>query len=75
MTLGHNVIKRFIAVIYHHPVVISSFFVIELNYRGNYFGMEVNYCGILTLEKVGLKFLLLYFTMVWFYNIGPRSQC
>jgi hypothetical protein len=55
MTLGPNVIKRFTAVIYHHPMVISSFFVIKLNYRGNYSGMEVNYHGILTLEKVCMK--------------------
>jgi hypothetical protein len=36
--------------------------------------MAVNYCGILTLEKVGLE-LLRYFTAVLFYNIGPWAQC
>jgi hypothetical protein len=34
--------------------------------------MAVNYRGILTLEKVGLK-LLRQFTAVLFHNIGPWS--
>ncbi len=52
---GANVIKLFTAVIYHHSMVILSFCVIELYYPENYHGMAVNYHGILTLEKVGLK--------------------
>jgi len=54
---GANVIKLFTAVIYHHSMVIPSFCVIKLYYLGNYCGMAVNYCGILTLEKVGLELL------------------
>jgi hypothetical protein len=34
-------------------MVILSFCVIKLYYPENYFGMAVNYHGILTLEKVG----------------------
>ncbi len=49
--------KLFTAVIYHHSMVISSFCVIKLYYLGNYCGMAVNYCGILTLDKVGLELL------------------
>ncbi len=55
MTPGANVIKLFTAVIYHHSTVIPSFGVIKLHYLGNYCGMAVNYCSILTLEKVGLE--------------------
>jgi hypothetical protein len=51
-------------------MVIPSFCVIKLYYLGNYRGMALNYRGILTLEKVGLK-LLRQFTVVMFYNIGP----
>jgi hypothetical protein len=51
--LGAIVIKLFTAVIYHHSMVILSFFIIKLYYPGNYIGMAVNYHGILTLEKVG----------------------
>jgi len=42
-------------VIYHNSEVISSFCVIKLYYLGNYCGRIVNYWGILTLERVGLK--------------------
>jgi hypothetical protein len=52
---GANVIKHFTAVIYHYSTVISSFCIIKLYYLGNYCGMAVNYCSILTLEKVGLE--------------------
>jgi hypothetical protein len=52
---GANVIKLFAAVIYHHSMVIPSFCVIKLCYPENYHGMAVNYHGILTIEKVGLK--------------------
>jgi hypothetical protein len=52
---GANVIKLFTAVIYHHSMVIPTFRVIKLCYPENYCGMAVNYNGILTLEKVGLK--------------------
>ena len=52
---GDNVIKLFAAVIYHHSMVILSFCVIKLYYPGNCCGMEVNYHGILTQEKVGLE--------------------
>jgi hypothetical protein len=45
MSPGANVIKLFAAVIYHHSMVILSFCVTKLYY----FGMTVNYCGILTL--------------------------
>jgi hypothetical protein len=51
-----NVIKLFTAVIYHHSMVIPSFCVIKLCYSENNYGMAVNYHGILTLEKVGLKY-------------------
>jgi hypothetical protein len=50
-----NVIKLFTTVIYHHSMVIPSFCVIKLCYLENYSGMAVNYDGILTIEKVGLK--------------------
>jgi hypothetical protein len=50
-----NVIKLFTMVIYHHSTIIPSFCVIELYYLGNYNGMAINNCGILTLEKVGLE--------------------
>jgi len=50
-TPGANVIKLFTAVIYHHSMVILSFCVIKLYYPENYRGMEVNYHGILTIEK------------------------
>jgi hypothetical protein len=48
---GAKVIKLFTMVIYPHSVVIPIFFVIKLYYHG----MAVNYCSILTLEKVELK--------------------
>jgi hypothetical protein len=51
---GADVMKLFIAVIYHHSMVIPSFCVIKLYYLGSLSGMAVNYCGILTLEKVRL---------------------
>ncbi len=57
VVLVDNVIKLFTMVIYHHSTVIPSFCVIKLYYLGNYCGMAVNYCGILTLEKVGLELL------------------
>jgi hypothetical protein len=50
---GANVIKLFTAVIYHHSMVILSFYVIKLYYSENYCGMAVNYHSILTLETVG----------------------
>jgi hypothetical protein len=52
-----NIIKLFAAVIYHHSMAIPSFCVIKLYYLGNYCGMAVIYCSILTLEKIGLKLL------------------
>jgi hypothetical protein len=55
MRPGANVIKLFTAVIYHNSTVIPSFSVIKLYYLGHYCGMAVNYCNILTLEKVGLE--------------------
>ncbi len=67
MTPGANVIML-PAVIYHHSMAILSFCVIKLYYLGNYHGMAVNYCGILTLEKIGLK-LPQQFTIVLLYNI------
>jgi hypothetical protein len=51
---GVNVIEKFTMVIYHHSMAIPSFCVIKLYHLGNYHGMAVNYCGILTLEKVWL---------------------
>jgi hypothetical protein len=53
---GVNIIRLFTAVIYHHSMVIPSFCVIKLCYPENNYGMAVNYHGILTLEKVGLKY-------------------
>jgi hypothetical protein len=50
-----NVIKNLTVVIYHHSMVIPPFCAIKLYYLGNYHGIAVNYCSILTLEKVGLK--------------------
>ncbi len=38
-----------------------------------YGGVVVNYCVILTLEKVGIKLSPL-FTSVSFYNIGSRRR-
>jgi hypothetical protein len=52
-----NVIKLFTMVVYHHPMIITSFYVVKLYYRGNFHGMEVNYSGILTLEKEGSKLM------------------
>jgi hypothetical protein len=52
---GANVVKLFTAVIYHLSTVIPSVCIIKLYYLGNYCGMAVNYCSILTLEKVGLE--------------------
>jgi hypothetical protein len=52
---GANVMKLFTMAIYHYSMVIPSFCVIKLNYLGNYRGMAINFCGILTLEIVGLK--------------------
>ncbi len=52
---GANDLIIFTAVIYHHSMVIPSFGVIKLCYPEIYRGMAVNYHGILTLEKVGLK--------------------
>ncbi len=66
-----NVIKLFTTVIYLYSIVIPSFCVVKRYYLGNYCGIAVNYCGVLTLEKVGLK-LLWQFTVVLFYNIGPK---
>jgi hypothetical protein len=54
---GDNDVKLFTSVIYDHSMVTQSFCVIKLYYLGNYHEMAVNYNGILTLEKVGLKFL------------------
>jgi hypothetical protein len=54
-TSGAKVIKLFTAVIYHHSMVMPSFCVIKICYPENYHGMAVNYYGIRTLEKVGLK--------------------
>ncbi len=51
---GANVINLFTAVIYHHSFVIPSFCVKD-NYLGQYHGIAVNYCSILTLEMEGLK--------------------
>ncbi len=48
---GANVIKLFTVVIYHHFVVIPSFYVIKLYYLRNLYRMSV----ILTLEKARLK--------------------
>jgi hypothetical protein len=48
-----NVIKLFTMVVYHHPMLITSFCVVKLYYCG----MEVNYSGILTLEKEGSKLM------------------
>jgi hypothetical protein len=36
-------------------MLIPSFYVTKLYYLGTYCEMAVNYYGILTLEKVGLK--------------------
>jgi hypothetical protein len=55
MTPGANVIKLFTMVIYHHSMAMPSFCVIKLCYLENYCVMAVNYCRILTLERVGLK--------------------
>jgi hypothetical protein len=55
MAPGANVIKVITAVIYCCSTVIPSFCAIKLNYLGNYCEMVVNYCSILTLEKVGLE--------------------
>jgi hypothetical protein len=52
---GDNVTKLFTTIVYHHSMVILSFFLIKLYYPGNYHGMAVNYHGILTQEKVGLE--------------------
>jgi len=52
---GTNVTKLFTAVINHHFTVIPSFCIIKLYYFRNYCGMAINYCGVLTLEKVGLE--------------------
>jgi hypothetical protein len=52
---GANVIELFPAVIYHRSMVILSFCVNKLHHTENYRGMAVNYHGILTLEKIGLK--------------------
>ncbi len=52
---GANVIKLFTVVIYYHSMVILSFCIIKLYYPENHSGMAVNYHGILTLQKVGLK--------------------
>jgi hypothetical protein len=52
---GATIIKLFTAVSYHHSMVIPSICVIKLYYLGNYCGMAINYCGILTLEKLGLQ--------------------
>ncbi len=52
---GANIIKPFTAVIYHHTMVMPPFCVIKIYYVGDYHRMAVNYWGILTLEKVGLK--------------------
>jgi hypothetical protein len=54
---GANVIKLFTVVIYHHSMVIPSFFVMKLYYLANYCEMAVNYWGKLTPEKVGLELL------------------
>ncbi len=59
-------------VIYHHSMVIPSFCVIKLYYLRNYCGMAVNYCGILTLERVGLNYRgnLLWYS---FITLGPGN--
>jgi hypothetical protein len=66
-------IKLLTAVIYHHSTVIPSFCVIKPYYLGNYCGMAVNYCGILTLEKVGLE-LLWYCTPALFLTLAPGTR-
>jgi hypothetical protein len=48
-------------------MVIPSFCVIKLYFLGNYCGMAVNYCSILTPKKIGVE-LPQYFTAVLFYN-------
>jgi hypothetical protein len=55
LTPGANVIKLFTEGNFHHSMAMPSFSVIKLYFLKNYCGMVVNYRGILTLEKVGLK--------------------
>ncbi len=45
LTSGAHVIKLFTSMIYHHSMVIPSFYAIKQYYLDNYQGMAVNYHG------------------------------
>ncbi len=70
---GTNVIKPITVVIYCHSMVILLLCATKLYYLGNYHGMAINYREMLTLQKVGIK-LMRNFTSVLFYNIYPMYR-
>ncbi len=52
LTPGANVMKLFTAVIYCNSKVILAFCVINVYYFSNYYGMAVNYLGILVTNVI-----------------------